>query len=106
MSRQRIAPGQISFNDLCWDGDADIKPYATDIQKPVKKITHVFRQFIRGTLNEHVYICDNCGLVVDEFAFNDGNYDLNCPGFIPHTNEIVHDQERETVHCRYIEEQK
>lgn len=100
MSRQRIAPGQMSFDDLCWNGDADIKPDATDIQKPVKNINpHVFRSFTRGTLGERVYICDHCGLVVDEFAFNDGNYDLNCPGIIPHTNRIVHDHERGTVHC-------
>lgn len=107
MARTKIAPGQMSFDDLCWNGDADIKPDATDIQKPVKKINpHVFRQFIRGTLGERVYICDHCGLVVDEFAFNDGNYDLNCPGFIPHTNRIVHDHERGTVHCAYLDDYK
>ena len=99
MSRQRIAPGQMSFDDLCWNGDADIKPDATDIQKLVNKINpHVFRQFTnrQGT---HIYVCDHCGLTVNESTFNDGNYDLNCPGIIPHTNRIVHDHERGTVHC-------
>ena len=107
MSTQRIAPGQMSFDDLCWDGDADIKPDISDTPRKARNINpHVFRSFTRGTLGERVYICDHCGLVVNEFAFNDGNYDLNCPGIIPHTNRIVHDHERGTVHCAYLDDYK
>lgn len=91
MAKIKVAPGQISFNDLCWNGDADIKPDATDTQKPVKKINpHVFRQFTnrQGT---HIYVCDRCGMTLNEPTFNDGNYDLNCcPDAIPHANAITH----------------
>lgn len=70
MTRSRVTPVQMSFDDLMWNANG--KPRAKKINP------HSFRHWQNGLNTYSFWQCDICGLIVSDENYASGNYDHNC----------------------------